>query len=356
LSPCTYSSVLNPHLLPLIGFIKPSANIHVSLICRSNYATVARDGVTLQTRDFGDYQFRPHAVYSSIAHAASSSDTPRDGWDYVIVSTKALPDITDDAKAIEPLIRRAPEGKTCIVLIQNGVGIEEAHRKRFPRSPIVSAVTVISAEQISHGVVRQNRWTRISLGPYYSDIHGGEAQAQQVAGRGDDCARELVDILTRYGKLPDAEFHDETGLQLIRWHKICINASMNPSAVLSGGYGNADMVLDPELRIHLQGCMDEVFAVVPAILGREFPPHLAKPGQILASTERNRGAKPSMLLDWEAGKPMELEAILGNPIRIARAHGAEMPRLQSLYALLRSAGRRRAEERGRRQTTVSAKL
>src|ERR1700722_6277160 len=86
--------------------IQPSANIHVSLICRSNYAPIASSGVTLETRDFGVYHFTPHAVYSSIANAAASDDSPPEGWDFVVVTTKALPDITDDSKDIEPLIRR----------------------------------------------------------------------------------------------------------------------------------------------------------------------------------------------------------------------------------------------------------
>lgn len=46
-----------------------------------------------------------------------------------------------------------------------------------------------------------------------------------------------------------------------------------------------------------------------------------------------------MLLDWEAGRPMELEVILGNPVKIARAKGFEMPRLQSMYALLKVSSR-----------------
>lgn len=179
---------------------------------------------------------------------------------------------------------------------------------------------------------------------------------QEVSKRGDECARQLARILTDYGKLRDAEYHDETDLQLIRWHKICINGSMNPSAVLSGGLGNAIMVRDPDLREHLKSCMDEVFAAVPAILKREFPSSLASPEKILASTERNTGAKPSMLLDWEAGRPMELEVILGNPIRIARAHGVEMPRLQTLYALLKSASKARGEAKKKKQTTRTSNL
>lgn len=58
---------------------------------------------------------------------------------------------------------------------------------------------------------------------------------------------------------------------------------------------------------------------------------------MIRSTERNTGGKPSILLDWDAGRPMELEVILGNPIRIAREKGVTLPRIQSLYALLRSA-------------------
>jgi 2-dehydropantoate 2-reductase len=267
----------------------------------------------------------------------------------VIVTTKALPDVTDDSKDTEPLIRRAPAGKTCIVLIQNGVGVEEAHRARFPTNPLVSAVTIISAEQISHGVIRQNRWTRISMGSYSDGLGGRTSEAKALQERGDGCVKELVHLFTTYGKLRDAEFYDEVSLQHVRWHKICINASMNPSAVLAGGIGNADMVMNPEIRIHLKACMDEVFAAAPKILGAAFPTKLATPEQILKSTERNKGGKPSMLLDWEGGRPMELEVILGNPVRIARRHGVEMPRLQSLYALLKSAQTKRQHDQAVRK-------
>jgi 2-dehydropantoate 2-reductase len=282
-------------------------------------------------------------VYSSITDAATSLNVPEGGWDYVVVTTKALPDVTDDSKDIEPLVKRAPEGKTCIILIQNGVGVEESHRARFPNNPLISAVTIISAEQISHGVIRQNRWTRISMGAYSDGLGGKTLEAQALNKRGNESVKQMVELFTKYGKLRDAEYYDEVPLQQVRWHKICINASMNPSAVLSGGVGNANMVRDPELRVHLKACMDEVFQAAPKILGAPFPSKLATPEQILKSTERNTGGKPSMLLDWEGGRPMELEVILGNPVRIARRHGVEMARLQTLYALLKSAQGRRDE-------------
>lgn len=238
---------------------------------------------------------------------------------------------------IAPLVGK----NTSIVLIQNGVGVEEPFRQRFPNNPIVSAVTIVSAEQTSPGVIRQNRWTRVSIGPHTNGLGTGDPELGQ---RGTKAVEQLGTWWgPGWGGIRDVEPHDEIGLQTVRWHKLCINAAFNPSAVLSGGRGNADMVTDPELREHVVGIMNEIRAAVPKILGREFPDDLAKPDRIVKSTERNTGARPSMLLDWEAGRPLELEVILGNPVRIARAHGVEMPRLQTLYALLSSAQRTREE-------------
>ncbi|KAK3303244.1 ketopantoate reductase PanE/ApbA-domain-containing protein [Chaetomium strumarium] len=348
----------------------PSHNVHVSLIARSNYKALAEHGVQLQSYSFGNYTFRPHAVFASVAAAASSGPGH---WDFIIVTTKALPDRSDDSALIAPLVGPG----SCIVLIQNGVGVEEPYRARFPATPIVSAVTVISAEQISPGTVRQNRWTRIHLGPYSNSASfpsSSSSSHNDPCPKGDDTtgalpspspsspsstgsardstdpatlqtaglerAKQLAEWWTALGGIRDVDVRDEAGLQLIRWHKLCINAAFNPSAVLSGGRGNADMARDPDLRRHLAGVMREIWAAVPQVLdGRRFedePDHMASPERILRSSERNEGAKPSMLLDWEAGRPMEVEVILGNPVRIARARGVEMPRLQTVYALVKS--------------------
>ncbi|KAM7207309.1 putative 2-dehydropantoate 2-reductase [Naviculisporaceae sp. PSN 640] len=352
----------------------PNHNIHTSLIARSNYKVLAESGVKLQTHTFGNYTFTPHAVYPSINAASPSSSSSGDKtppkWDYVIVTTKALPDRSNDAELIAPLIT-SPE--TCIVLIQNGVGVEHPYRKRFPSNPIVSAVTVVSAEQISLGVIRQNRWTRIHLGPYSDSASfeipgaassssspslGDAGKKKELEEKGLYHANRLGDWWTRHGLIRDVEISSEINLQLIRWHKLCINAAFNPSAVLSGGLGNSAMALDrdpitqtQELRLHLKGVMEEIWNAVPKILGRGFPEDgsLASPEKILRSSERNVGSKPSMLLDWEGGRPMELEVILGNPVRIARGRGVELPRMQTLYALLGSMQRVREQEREKKE-------
>jgi 2-dehydropantoate 2-reductase len=314
----------------------PSHRVYTSLTARSNYSVIAASGVTLETRAFGNYNFRPHGVFPSVTAAApGTSAAPRDGWDYIIVTTKALPDQSDDSELITPLV----SPKSCIVLIQNGVGVEAPYRKRFPQNPIVSAVTVVSAEQIKQGTIRQNRWTRVSLGPYGHGLERRTAQSAQddeLVSLGHARMMDLAGWWTSLGGIKDIETHTELELQTIRWHKLCINSAFNPTAVLSGGRGNADQIKDSELREHILGIMNEIINAAPQVLGQPLPDNLATPEKLLRSTERNTGAKSSMLLDWEAGRPMELEVILGNPVRIAREAGVTMPRLQSLYALLRS--------------------
>ncbi|KAK4944087.1 hypothetical protein LTR10_016420 [Elasticomyces elasticus] len=301
--------------------LNPDTN--VSVICRSNYAEVAKNGFRITSSQYSNYQWRPTRTFKSVQDAHKSGVT----WNYVVVCTKALPDLSDDSKLIEPLIR--PE--TAIVLIQNGLGVEQPYAQRYSQSSILSAVTIASCAQVSDGHIKHNRWTRINVGPYFSDSTSSSAKDKATAQN-----QTFVDLMLQGGDIKDAIADTHEKLQLVRWHKIAINASMNPSAVLSGGATNEEMSTDSELYIHLKGVMDEVLTTAPKVIGQPFPSSFASPEAILRSTQRNKsGSKPSMLLDWEAGKPMELEVILGNPIRLAKERGYEMPRMQTLYALLK---------------------
>ena len=311
----------------------------VSVLCRSNYAAVKAAGFAVSSPQFGDYAFVPSHTFGHVDEARKSEVR----WDCIVVSTKALPDVRDDSALLEGLVHET----TAIVLIQNGLGVEAPYAERFPGVVICSAVAVISAAQPSPGRIQHNRWTRIHVGPWlpHRDTGGVRDGDAAVVAKSEDFVRRL-----RAGGITDAEACDHANLQLVRWHKIATNASMNPSSVLTSCTPNSDMVQDAELCHHLKGVMNEVLAAAPKVLGRPFPTHFATAEQLLKSTKKNTsGSKPSMAIDWEQGKRMELEVILGNPLRIARARGIEMPRLQSLYALLRyaQAGREQADANSR---------
>jgi 2-dehydropantoate 2-reductase len=305
-------------------------DVKVSALCRSNYKAVQKHGFQVKSPKYGDSTFKPEYVFGSPEDARKAKIQ----WDYLLVATKALPDVSDDSALLQDLVGPS----TSIVLIQNGLGVEQPYAKRFPDASILSAVTIASAAQTQPGIIQHNRWTRISIGPYLPHLDRGGTGARADHDRTvTDRTTRLVTLLQASG-IADAETYDHAGLQFVRWHKVALNAAMNPSSVLSGGPSNQTMATDSELSQHLHGVMQEVLDTAPKILGQPLPKHLATPERILASTRRNdSGSRPSMWIDWERGARMEIEVILGNPIRIAREQGLEMPRLQTMYALIKQA-------------------
>jgi 2-dehydropantoate 2-reductase len=302
-------------------------SLSVSVICRSNYKAVKASGFQVTSPQYGDYTFIPTHTFANPDEARKSNTA----WDYIIVSTKALPDVSDDSEILTGLV--GPN--TAIVLIQNGLGVEEPYAKRFPNAVICSAVTIATCAQPEHGKIKHNRWTRINSGPYLPHLDTGNAKDSDAAAVDKNAA--FIAALVE-GGIKDASAYTHAKLQLVRWHKIAINASMNPSSVLTLGSTNNAMANDPEVQRHLKGVMEEILETAPKVLGQPMPKDFATPDAIIRSTQRNTsGSKPSMAMDWEQGKRMEIEVILGNPIRIARERGFEMPRLQTLYALVRMA-------------------
>lgn len=302
-------------------------DVAVSVICRSNYSAVKSHGFKISSPQYGDYTYTPANTFANPDEARQSCIQ----WDYIVVSTKALPDVSDDSAILAGLV----SDRTAIVLIQNGLGVEEPYAKRFPHAAICSAVTIATCAQPSHGVIQHNRWTRINSGPYLPHLDTGASKLTDARFAEQN---DAFIALLKIGGIKDALAYTHAKLQLVRWHKIAINASMNPSSVLTLCSPNVAMASDAEMSAHLVGVMREILDTAPKILGQPMPTDFATPEQIISSTKKNTsGSKPSMAMDWEQGKAMEIEVILGNPIRIARERGLEMPRLQTLYALVKMA-------------------
>lgn len=98
--------------------------------------------------------------------------------------------------------------------------------------------------------------------------------------------------------------------------------------------------------------MDEVVSVAQAKGYAGVSRELARE-QLQRALERKgtKGIEPSMLVDVLNGRRMEVEVILGEPVRIAGELGVEVPRMETLYALLKGldeavAGRREGESLG----------
>lgn len=190
--------------------------------------------------------------------------------------------------------------------------------------------------QESLGHVVHKHWTKTTIGPYAPDASAA------VSENAIKKTAEFASLLQQAG-IPDVDVLTHTGMQFARWHKTAINAALNPSAVLAGGLTNQALALDDALLTHQVGVMQEILDAATKVLGAPLPDTLPKIEDVFQGVKEDvSGSKASMLNDWEAGRPVEIEAILGNPIRQAEARGIVLPRTQTLYALLKSAQRMRS--------------
>jgi 2-dehydropantoate 2-reductase len=143
-------------------------------------------------------------------------------------------------------------------------------------------------------------------------------------GESSERLAQLFALLDRAGLRPD-----QTGnVRRAIWYKLWGNATINPLSALTRA--TCDNILaDPECRAWMLEGMAELAAI-----GGTIGCPISESGEDRMAVTAQLGAfKTSMLQDVEAGRPMELEALLGAPREIARANGIATPALDRLYGV-----------------------
>jgi len=108
--------------------------------------------------------------------------------------------------------------------------------------------------------------------------------------------------------------------------------------IAAGGITTEDILQNDSLHSAAFALMNEVIVGAKSC-GYNLAADVAL--EHMKRTETMGAYKPSTLLDFEAGRALEVEAIWGEPLRRAQTGGTAMPRLEQLYALLKSLNARR---------------
>jgi 2-dehydropantoate 2-reductase len=276
------------------------AGASVSTLCRSDYDLVKSKGIIV-TSTLGDFHFTPEKVIRNLGEYGPPPD-------YILVGLKVLPEI-DTAKIIKEVV--GPE--TAIVLLQNGVEIEEPVARAFPDNEIISGLAFICATRTSPGLIDHTDFGRVVIGrfPVGKSVKVDEL-ARLFNKTGMNC-EVTEDVVTA------------------RWRKLVWNAPFNPISVLGGGADTKTMVENPESLELARKVMEEVCLIAEAA-GHPLPGEVVQ--QNIDGTRAMAPYKSSMLVDFEAARPIEVEAILGNGLRVAKRHGVSTPHMESLYGLL----------------------
>ncbi|HJQ57204.1 MAG TPA: 2-dehydropantoate 2-reductase [Vineibacter sp.] len=294
----------------------------VSVLARgAHLARIAADGLTLIEGDA-----------RSVARLRAADDAAALGrQDIVIVALKAQ-GLVAAAPSLAPLI--GPD--TVIVPMMNGVpwwffsgfggrmagtvlqtvdpgGVISA---TLPPAQVVGAVVHLSSAVAGPGVIRRGRGNLFLLG----DPVGPETQR----------LRRVVDLLAAAGfdTRPTPEIQREV------WLKLWGNMNMNPISALTSS--TADLIMDDPLTADLVRRMMEEAAEIGDKLGIVMNMTIDQRFDVT----RELGAfKTSMLQDLEAGRGLEIDAILAAPIEIGDRLGIAMPYSKAVLGLVRQRAR-----------------
>jgi 2-dehydropantoate 2-reductase len=128
-----------------------------------------------------------------------------------------------------------------------------------------------------------------------------------------------------------------------RWEKLCWNIPFNGLAIRAGAITTDRILADPGLREAARRLMEEVIAVGNADLASGSEPARIDGDAVISRmfelTATMGAYKPSTMTDFVEGKPMEIEAIFGEPLKRAQLLGVDTPQLVLLTSQLRTLNR-----------------
>jgi 2-dehydropantoate 2-reductase len=147
-----------------------------------------------------------------------------------------------------------------------------------------------------------------------------------AAQPGSAAERDVVALLCSAG----FEAKADAAIRASVWYKLWGNATTNPISALTGA--TTDRILDDPLVCAMTDAAMHELAAIGARVGCPVP---HGPAERHAITRRLGAFKTSMLQDQEAGRALELDALLGAPREIAASVGVATPMLDALHGLLR---------------------
>jgi 2-dehydropantoate 2-reductase len=297
-----------------IGARMAEAGFDVTLFARGPHLRAMQErGVQVRSAD-GDFVARPK-IAGSLEELGPV--------DVVFLGVKA-----HGLCALAPQLKPVLGPDTTVVSTQNGIPwwyfqgfggewdglrLESVDPKgvisaNIPSRQVIGSIVYFSTEITAPGVVQHIEGNRISLG--------------EPDGSRSDRSRRIAEALIASGLRAPVT----TRMRHEIWVKVLGNASLNPVSALTRAT-LVQMVRDPGVCSVIRNIMEEVEAVSKK-LGMELPVSI---DQRIAGAEKVGEHKTSMLQDLEAGRPLELEALVGAVVELGNRVGLPMTCTRTVY-------------------------
>jgi len=280
------------------------AGLDVHFLLHTDYPHVRHHGLQIESKE-GDFLL-PH-----VNAYGRAEDVPP--CDVVLVALKTtqnhlLPNL------VPPILK--PDG--VVLIIQNGLGMEDAVARIVGPQRIIGGLSFLCSNKVGPGHIRHLDYGAVALAEYSPD---GKPQGitNRIRAIGADFERAGIEV----------QLIDD--LILARWKKLVWNIPYNGLSVVLNAMTD-ELMKNPATRELVVQLMGEVVAGAAAV-GRTIPDSFVE--KMLADTDKMPPYRTSMKIDYEMHRPMEVEAIFGNPVRAAKAAGKELLRVEMLYRQLK---------------------
>ena len=280
------------------GGMLAQAGHDVHFLMRADLDTVQREGLRIFTK--GNAVHLPRVQCAATTEEIGAADL-------VIIALKATAN-ADLARLLPPLIG----AHTALLTLQNGLGNERCLAERWGAERVIGGLCFVCINRTEPGVIRHLDDGSISIGEF------GRPVSTRV--------RALADAFLSVG----VEANAVDDLAGERWRKLMWNVPFNGLSIAANA-NVADVLGNAMLRTEARAIMDELLDAARR-LGHEIPDSFAD-WQIERSYAFG-SYRPSSMIDYELGRPVEVESIWGEPLRQGLAAGAKMPRLALLHAVI----------------------
>ena len=276
----------------------------VHFLLHTDYDYVRRNGLQIDSCD-GSFHLDKVNAYTSTA------DMP--AVDVVIVGLKTtnnnlLPSL------LRPLLDKADDGrKPVVLLIQNGIGVEADVQRMLPDARLMAGLAFICSAKRGPGHIDHQCYGHINLGNY--------------SVGSDDDAKVVADDMQAAGITARMVDYEEA-----RWRKAVWNMPFNGMTVALGAQTD-QLLKHPATRALIRRQMLEVIHAANACGVSAITEEFAD--QMIRNTDEMTPYSPSMKLDYDFHRPMEIEYLYSRPLAMAREAGAPMVSLEMLEAELR---------------------
>ena len=282
------------------------AGFDLHFLAHSDYHHIVKHGLKIISTE-GDIVLPKVNVY------ADAGTMPR--CDVALVALK-----TTQNHLLAEILPRVLSEDGVALIFQNGLGLEEeiagivgVNRR------VMGGLCFIRSNKIGPGLLKHTGSGYIILGEHMPQAGDREQISPQCSAIADDFrAAGLIVKPT-------------TNLQVARWQKLVWNIPYNGLSVLLNAQTDRIMQ-NPAMRSLVLTLMREVESAAAAC-GQAIPPTFVQ--EMFDYTERMEPYTTSMKLDFDHNRPMEIEAIYGNPLRAGKAAGASMPCVEMLYQQLK---------------------